>query len=69
MAAVSFLPKAIEHVKKALEEDERENYPEAFRLYSLALEYFMTALKCTNPLPRFLLLSSSLNCCLYYFSC
>eukprot|EP01128_Nolandella_sp_AFSM9_P007035 TRINITY_DN3756_c0_g1_i1.p1 TRINITY_DN3756_c0_g1~~TRINITY_DN3756_c0_g1_i1.p1 ORF type:complete len:445 (+),score=98.96 TRINITY_DN3756_c0_g1_i1:36-1337(+) len=45
MAAVSFLPKAIDFVKQALEQDEAANYPEAFRLYSISLEYFLTALK------------------------
>jgi dihydrodipicolinate synthase/N-acetylneuraminate lyase len=47
MSTVNFLPKAIEHVKKAADEDKAGNYKEAFRLYSLSLEYFMTAMKCT----------------------
>ncbi len=46
MSTVNFLPKAIEHVKKAADEDKAGNYKEAFRLYSLSLEYFMTAMKC-----------------------
>ncbi len=46
MSTVNFLPKAIEHVKRAAEEDKAANYKEAFRLYSLSLEYFMTAMKC-----------------------
>jgi vacuolar protein-sorting-associated protein 4 len=45
MSTVNFLPKAIEHVKKAADEDKAGNYKEAFRLYSLALEYFMTSMK------------------------
>jgi vacuolar protein-sorting-associated protein 4 len=46
MANCNFLNKAIEHVKKAAEEDKAQNYKEAFRLYNLSLEYFLTALKC-----------------------
>ncbi|KAI8915718.1 P-loop containing nucleoside triphosphate hydrolase protein [Gorgonomyces haynaldii] len=46
MANVDFLGKAIEIVKKATEEDGKENYTEAYRLYQNALEYFMTAMKC-----------------------
>jgi len=45
MANCNFLNKAIEHVKKAAEEDKNQNYREAFRLYNLSLEYFLTALK------------------------
>lgn len=45
MANCNFLTKAIEHVKKATDEDKAQNYPEALRLYKLSLEYFMTALK------------------------
>ena len=33
----------------ATEEDQRQNFAEAFRLYQLALEYFMHYLKCTSP--------------------
>eukprot|EP01130_Rhizamoeba_saxonica_P009592 TRINITY_DN3905_c0_g1_i3.p1 TRINITY_DN3905_c0_g1~~TRINITY_DN3905_c0_g1_i3.p1 ORF type:complete len:131 (-),score=30.34 TRINITY_DN3905_c0_g1_i3:81-473(-) len=45
MANVNFLDKAIAHVKQAADEDTNENYREAFRLYSLSLEYFLAALK------------------------
>lgn len=45
MANCNFLTKAIEHVKRATDEDKGQNYPEALRLYKLSLEYFMTALK------------------------
>lgn len=45
MSQVDFLGKAIEIVKKATEEDTQGNYEEAYKLYSNALEYFMTALK------------------------
>jgi hypothetical protein len=41
-----FLRKAIEIVSKATEEDRKENFEEAYRLYQSSLEYFMTALKC-----------------------
>lgn len=38
--------KAIDIVKRAIEEDEKQDYQEAYRLYQQSLEYFMTALKC-----------------------
>lgn len=41
-----FLRKAIDIVSRATEEDRKENFEEAYRLYQSALEYFMTALKC-----------------------
>ena len=45
------LQKAIDIVKKAIEEDEKQEYQEAYRLYQQSLEYFMMALKCTlSPL-------------------
>jgi hypothetical protein len=47
-----FLQKAITIVTQATEKDQAKDYPEALRLYQLALEYFMTALKCeSTPLP------------------
>lgn len=46
-ACVRSLQKAIELVTKATEADTAKNYEEAFRLYSLSLEYFLTAAKCT----------------------
>lgn len=48
MGDFNFLQKAIGLVGQATEEDNKKNYEEAFRLYSLSLEYFMTALKCTT---------------------
>ncbi|KAJ3096814.1 Vacuolar protein sorting-associated protein 4 [Phlyctochytrium planicorne] len=45
MANVDFLGKAIEIVKKATEEDAKENFEEAYKLYHNSLEYFMTAMK------------------------
>jgi vacuolar protein-sorting-associated protein 4 len=43
---VSFLEKAIEIVKRATEEDSKQNYEEAFKQYQNALDYFMAAIKC-----------------------
>ncbi|KAJ3122716.1 Vacuolar protein sorting-associated protein 4, partial [Nowakowskiella sp. JEL0407] len=54
MATGDFLSKAIDIVKKATEEDANENFEEAYKLYSHALDYFVTAMKCTPcapPLP------------------
>eukprot|EP01097_Dermamoeba_algensis_P010664 TRINITY_DN795_c0_g1_i1.p1 TRINITY_DN795_c0_g1~~TRINITY_DN795_c0_g1_i1.p1 ORF type:complete len:348 (-),score=46.01 TRINITY_DN795_c0_g1_i1:886-1929(-) len=45
MADCNFLQKAIQIVTQATEEDKNKNYDEAFRLYNLSLDYFMTALK------------------------
>jgi len=45
MADCNFLQKAIGLVQQATEKDAAKDYAEAFRLYSLSLEYFMTALK------------------------
>jgi len=45
MSHCNFLQKAIEYVKQAAQEDQNQNYPESLRLYSLSLEYFITALK------------------------
>jgi len=44
----SNLQKAIDIVKRAIDEDEKQEYQEAYRLYQQSLEYFMTALKCTS---------------------
>jgi len=40
-----FLQKAISLVQQATEKDTAKDYQEAFRLYQLSLEYFMTAMK------------------------
>eukprot|EP01118_Nematostelium_gracile_P000330 TRINITY_DN1033_c0_g1_i1.p1 TRINITY_DN1033_c0_g1~~TRINITY_DN1033_c0_g1_i1.p1 ORF type:complete len:433 (-),score=120.43 TRINITY_DN1033_c0_g1_i1:79-1377(-) len=45
MADCNFLQKAINIVQQATEKDAKKEYEEAFRLYQLSLEYFMTALK------------------------
>jgi len=45
MADCNFLQKAITLVTQATEQDAAKNYEEAFKLYQLSLEYFMTALK------------------------
>jgi len=39
--------RAIEIVQKAIDEDVKQNYPEAYRQYQNSLDYFMLALKCT----------------------
>jgi len=41
----NFLQKAIQFVQQATDKDNSKEYAEAFRLYQLSLEYFMTALK------------------------
>jgi vacuolar protein-sorting-associated protein 4 len=45
MADCNFLQKAITIVTQATEADAKKDYAEAFKLYQLALDYFMTALK------------------------
>ena len=40
------LQRAIEHAQKAIDEDVKHNYPEAYKCYQNALDYFMLALKC-----------------------
>ncbi|RKP09692.1 P-loop containing nucleoside triphosphate hydrolase protein [Thamnocephalis sphaerospora] len=45
MTNVDFLGRALEIVKKATEEDAKENHREAYRYYQNALDYFMMALK------------------------
>eukprot|EP01100_Stratorugosa_tubuloviscum_P003342 TRINITY_DN1807_c0_g1_i1.p1 TRINITY_DN1807_c0_g1~~TRINITY_DN1807_c0_g1_i1.p1 ORF type:complete len:431 (+),score=220.49 TRINITY_DN1807_c0_g1_i1:74-1366(+) len=45
MTDCNFLQKAITIVTQATDEDKKENYEEALRLYQLALDYFFTALK------------------------
>ncbi len=46
MADSNFLQKAIALVQQATEKDNAKEYGEALAKYQLALEYFMTALKC-----------------------
>jgi hypothetical protein len=38
--------RAIELVQVAIDEDKKQNYPEAYKQYQNALDYFMLALKC-----------------------
>lgn len=45
MSDTNFLQKAISLVQQATEKDTAKEYQEAFRLYQLSLDYFMTALK------------------------
>ncbi|THH17137.1 hypothetical protein EW146_g3608 [Bondarzewia mesenterica] len=40
------LDRAIEIVQRAIDEDIKQNYPEAYNQYKNALDYFMLALKC-----------------------
>jgi len=40
------LQRAIELVQKAIDEDVKHNYAEAYKIYQNALDYFMLALKC-----------------------
>ena len=49
MADGNFLEKAIQFVKQARDEDEKENYQEAYRLYLVSLDWFMAAIKCSFP--------------------
>ncbi|KAK0549297.1 Vacuolar protein sorting-associated protein 4 [Tilletia horrida] len=44
-ANANFLDKGIEIVQKAIDEDVKQNYVEAYKQYQNALEYFMMALK------------------------
>ena len=41
------MQRAIQLVSVAIEEDNKQNYAEAYKQYSNALDYFMLALKCT----------------------
>jgi vacuolar protein-sorting-associated protein 4 len=45
MADCNFLQRAIEIVSRATDEDKKQNWEEAFKLYQQSLQYFMTALK------------------------
>lgn len=46
-----YLQRAIELVQIAIDEDKQQNYPEAYKQYQNALDYFMLALKCLSVLP------------------
>jgi hypothetical protein len=37
-------------VQIAIDEDKKQNYPEAYKQYQNALDYFMLALKCLSVL-------------------
>ncbi|OCH88988.1 AAA-domain-containing protein [Obba rivulosa] len=45
MSSAQNLDRAIEIIQRAIEEDQKHNYEEAFRQYNNALDYFMLALK------------------------
>ena len=51
MATTDFLGRAIETVKKAIEDDTAQNYEKAYQGYYDSLNLFMLALKCANTLP------------------
>lgn len=44
--------RAIEIVQRAIEEDTKQNYAEAYKQYSNSLDYFMLALKCAYSSPQ-----------------
>lgn len=44
------LQKAIEIVQRAIDEDVKQNYQEAYKLYQNSLDYFMMAMKCKSTL-------------------
>ena len=45
------MQRAIEIVQRAIDEDLKQNYAEAYKQYQNSLDYFMLALKCT-PMPN-----------------
>lgn len=45
MANTNFLDKAIGIVKDAIEQDTKQNYQEAYKLYQNSLDFFLLALK------------------------
>ncbi|PPQ98062.1 hypothetical protein CVT26_003288 [Gymnopilus dilepis] len=45
MSSTNYLDRAIEIVQKAIDEDTKHNYPEAYKYYQNSLDYFMLALK------------------------
>ncbi|KAI0312883.1 AAA-domain-containing protein [Amylostereum chailletii] len=45
MSSAANLDRAIEIVQRAIDEDTKQNYPEAYKQYQNALDYFMLALK------------------------
>jgi vacuolar protein-sorting-associated protein 4 len=42
------MQRAIEIVQRAIDEDVKQNYAEAYKGYQNALDYFMLAMKCTS---------------------
>lgn len=42
--------RAVEIVQRAIDEDLKQNYPEAYKLYQNSLDYFMLALKCKTAI-------------------
>jgi len=48
-------------VQVAIDEDKKLNYPEAYKQYQNALDYFMLALKCLSVLPFYFALVPTKN--------
>ena len=46
LVSLTYPERAIDIVQRAIEEDTKQNYPEAYKQYQNALDYFMLALKC-----------------------
>lgn len=44
----SFFPKGVELVQQAIKKDEAKQFDSALPLYTRAIEYFLTGLKCIN---------------------
>ncbi|KAF5338226.1 hypothetical protein D9758_012867 [Tetrapyrgos nigripes] len=61
MANSTSLDKAIEIVQKAIDEDVKQNYAEAFRQYNNSLDYFMLALKYEKNDKSKLLIRTKIN--------
>ncbi|KAK7468321.1 Vacuolar protein sorting-associated protein 4 [Stygiomarasmius scandens] len=61
MANSSSLDKAIEIVQKAIDEDVKQNYAEAYRQYTNSLDYFMLALKYEKNDKSKLLIRTKIN--------
>ncbi|RDB24576.1 Vacuolar protein sorting-associated protein 4 [Hypsizygus marmoreus] len=61
MANASNLDRAIEIVQRAIDEDVKQNYPEAYKYYQNSLDYFMLALKYEKNDKSKLLIRTKIN--------
>ncbi|KAK7019720.1 Vacuolar protein sorting-associated protein 4 [Paramarasmius palmivorus] len=61
MASSSSLDRAIEIVQKAIDEDVKQNYSEAYKQYMNSLDYFMLALKYEKNDKSKLLIRTKIN--------